>query len=145
MDRLDMPLGPDTAPVRDIWFDRRTVGEGWNLEARTDTARWEYSLGAATWKHSLVAAAKGGRIVTPGATSGPNPEEEIRHIFWKQLSILGSTMGTDAEFVALLAAVSAGRIVPVVDSVIPLAEGRKAYERMQSSQGLGKIVVKVSG
>ena len=103
------------------------------------------SVGAATWKHSLVAAAKGGRIVTPGATSGPNPEEEIRHIFWKQLSILGSTMGTDAEFTALLAAVSAGRIVPVVDSVIPLAEGRKAYERMQSSQGLGKIVVKVSG
>ena len=102
------------------------------------------SVGAATWKHSLVAAAKGGRIVTPGATSGPNPEEEIRHIFWKQLSILGSTMGTDAEFSALLAAVSAGRIVPVVDSVVPLAEGRKAYERMQSSQGLGKIVVKVS-
>ena len=102
------------------------------------------SVGAATWKHSLVAAARGGRIVTPGATSGPNPEEEIRHIFWKQLSILGSTMGTDAEFAALLAAVSAGRIVPVVDSVIPLAEGRKAYERMQSSQGLGKIVLKVS-
>ena len=70
-----------------------------------------------------------------GATSGPNPEEEIRHIFWKQLSILGSTMGTDAEFTALLAAVSAGRIVPVVDSVVPLAEGRKAYERMQSAAG----------
>jgi NADPH:quinone reductase-like Zn-dependent oxidoreductase len=101
------------------------------------------SVGAATWKHSLTAAAKGGRIVTPGATSGPNPEEEIRHIFWKQLSILGSTMGTDAEFSSLLAAVSAGRIVPVVDSVVPLAEGRKAYERMQSSQGLGKIVLKV--
>ena len=101
------------------------------------------SVGAATWRHSLVAAAKGGRIVTPGATSGPNPEEEIRHIFWKQLSILGSTMGTDAEFAALLAAVSAGRIVPVVDSVVPLAEGRKAYERMQSSQGLGKIVLEV--
>jgi D-arabinose 1-dehydrogenase-like Zn-dependent alcohol dehydrogenase len=53
-------------------------------------------------------------------------------------------MGTDAEFSALLSAVSAGRIVPVVDSVIPLAEGRKAYERMQGSAGLGKIVVKVS-
>jgi NADPH:quinone reductase-like Zn-dependent oxidoreductase len=102
------------------------------------------SVGAATWKHSLVAAAKGGRIVTPGATSGPNPEEEIRHIFWKQLSILGSTMGTDAEFAPLLAAVSAGRVVPVVDSVVPLAEGRKAYERMQSAEGLGKIVLKVA-
>jgi NADPH:quinone reductase-like Zn-dependent oxidoreductase len=102
------------------------------------------SVGAATWKHSLVAAAKGGRIVTPGATSGPNPEEEIRHIFWKQLSILGSTMGTDEEFAALLAAVCGGRIIPVVDSVLPLAEGRKAYERMQKGEGLGKIVLKVS-
>jgi NADPH:quinone reductase-like Zn-dependent oxidoreductase len=102
------------------------------------------SVGAATWKHSLAAAARGGRIVTPGATSGPNPEEEIRHIFWKQLSILGSTMGTDREFAALLAAVGAGRIVPVVDSVFPLADGRKAYERMQKSEGLGKIVLKVS-
>jgi len=102
------------------------------------------SVGAATWKHSLVAAARGGRIVTPGATSGPNPEEEIRHIFWKQLSILGSTMGTDAEFAALLAAVGAGRIVPVVDSVFPLAEGRKAYEKMQKADGLGKIVLKVN-
>ena len=102
------------------------------------------SVGAATWRHSLVAAAKGGRIVTPGATSGPNPEEEIRHIFWKQLSILGSTMGTDAEFAALLAAVGAGRITPVVDSVFPLDEGRKAYERMQNGVGLGKIVLKVT-
>jgi NADPH:quinone reductase-like Zn-dependent oxidoreductase len=101
------------------------------------------SVGVATWKHSLVAAAKGGRIVTPGATSGPNPEEEIRHIFWKQLSILGSTMGTDAEFAALLAAVAAGKITPVVDSVFSLAEGRQAYERMQKSEGLGKIVLKV--
>jgi NADPH:quinone reductase-like Zn-dependent oxidoreductase len=102
------------------------------------------SVGAATWKHSLVAAARGGRIVTPGATSGPNPEEEIRHIFWKQLSILGSTMGTDREFTALLAAVGAGRVVPVVDAVFPLAEGRKAYERMQKSEGIGKIVLEVS-
>ncbi|HUM01557.1 MAG TPA: zinc-binding dehydrogenase, partial [Thermoanaerobaculia bacterium] len=86
------------------------------------------SVGAATWRASLSAAAKKGRIVTCGATSGPNPEEEIRLIFWKQLSILGSTMGTDAEFSALLAAVSAGRVTPIVDSVFPLAEGRKAYE-----------------
>ncbi len=101
------------------------------------------SVGAATWRHSLAAAAKAGRIVTPGATSGPNPEEEIRHIFWKQLSIHGSTMGNDAEFAALLAAVSAGRVRPVVDSVVPLAEGRKAYERMEKSEGVGKLVLRV--
>jgi NADPH:quinone reductase-like Zn-dependent oxidoreductase len=101
------------------------------------------SVGAATWRHSLVAAAKAGRIVTPGATSGPNPEEEIRHIFWKQLSILGSTMGNDDEYAALLAAVSAGKLVPVIDEVYPLADARKGYERMESGEGFGKIVVRV--
>ena len=102
------------------------------------------SVGGATWRHSLTAAAKKGRIVTCGATSGPNPEEEIRIIFWKQLTILGSTMGTDAEFAAMLKAVEAGRIDPVVDSVFPLADARKAYERMASGAAFGKIVLKIS-
>ena len=101
------------------------------------------SVGAATWRHSLAAAAKKGRIVTCGATSGPNPEEEIRIIFWKQLTILGSTMGTDSEFAAMLAAVDAGRLEPVVDTVFPLADARKAYERMASGAGFGKIVLRV--
>jgi len=102
------------------------------------------SVGAATWKHSLTAAAKKGRIVTCGATSGPAPPENINVIFWKQLSILGSTMGTDAEFVAMLAAVGAGRLEPVVDTVFPLEDVRKAYKRMASGEAFGKIVVKVS-
>ncbi len=102
------------------------------------------SVGAATWRHSLTAAAKGGRIVTCGATSGPAPPENINVIFWKQLSILGSTMGTDAEFVAMLAAVAAGRLEPVVDTVFPIADVRKAYERMASGEAFGKIVLKVS-
>ncbi|MFI5120321.1 MAG: zinc-binding dehydrogenase [Thermoanaerobaculia bacterium] len=101
------------------------------------------SVGAATWRQSLTAAAKKGRIVTCGATSGPNPEEEIRIIFWKQLTILGSTMGTDSEFAAMLKAVEAGRIDPVVDSVVPLADARKAYERMASGASFGKIVMRV--
>ena len=99
------------------------------------------SVGAATWRHSLTAAAKKGRIVTCGATSGPNPEEELRHIFWKQLSILGSTMGTDAEFAALLKAVEAGRIDPVVDEVFPLSDARRAYEHLESGKGFGKVVI----
>ena len=102
------------------------------------------SVGAATWKHSLAAAAKMGRIVTCGATSGPAPPENINVIFWKQLSILGSTMGTDAEFSAMLAAVGAGRLQPVVDTVFPLGDVRKAYERMASGEAFGKIVLKVS-
>lgn len=101
------------------------------------------SVGAATWQSSLTAAAKRGRIVTCGATSGPNPQEEIRSIFWKQLSILGSTMGTDAEFAAMLRAVASGRLVPVVDEVFSLVEARGAYERMESGRSFGKIVLRV--
>lgn len=101
------------------------------------------SVGAATWRHSLTAAAKRGRIVTCGATTGPNPEEEIRVIFWKQLDILGSTMGNDAEFGALLSAVSAGRVRPVVDEVFPLAEAVPAYERLEGGRGFGKVVLSI--
>lgn len=101
------------------------------------------SVGGAAWRHSLTAVAKKGRIVTCGATAGPNPEEELRIIFWKQLTILGSTMGTDSEFSAMLKAVEAGRIDPVVDSVFPLADARKAYERMASGAAFGKIVLRV--
>ena len=101
------------------------------------------SVGAATWRASLTAAAKKGRIVTCGATSGPNPEEEIRIIFWKQLSILGSTMGTDAEFGALLAAVARRQVLPIVDEVFPLADVRSAYERLESGAGFGKVVVRI--
>ncbi len=103
------------------------------------------SVGAATWRASLVAAAKRGRIVTCGATTGPNPEEEIRHIFWKQLSILGSTMGNDHEFAALVTAVGGGRVRPVVDSTFPLGDVRAAYERLEGSETFGKIVLTVGG
>jgi NADPH:quinone reductase-like Zn-dependent oxidoreductase len=103
------------------------------------------SVGAITWRHSLTAAAKKGRIVTCGATSGPAPPENINVIFWKQLSILGSTMGTGAEFTSMLAAVEAGRLEPVVDTVFPLGDARKAYERMASGGAFGKIVLKMSG
>ena len=101
------------------------------------------SVGGPAWRASLTAAAKRGRIVTCGATAGPNPEEEIRIIFWKQLDILGSTMGTNAEFRALLSAVGAGKIKPIVDQVFPLAEARKAYERLESGAGMGKVVVRI--
>src|SRR5450759_1660350 len=103
------------------------------------------SVGAATWRHSLTEAAKKGRIVTCGATSGPAPAENINVIFWKQLAILGYTLGTDPEVGALLAAVDAGRLEPVVDTVFPLADARKAYERMASGAGFGKIVLKMNG
>lgn len=98
-------------------------------------------VGESTWKTSLQCAAKGGRIVTCGATSGPNPAEEIRLIFWKQLSILGSTMASDREFRTLLAAVASGRLRPTIDHVFPLSRAAEAYRRMEEGLQYGKIVL----
>ncbi len=103
------------------------------------------TVGEATWMTSLKAAAKGGRIVTCGATSGPNPKEEIRLIFWKHLSILGSTMANDREFRALYAAVAAGRIRPRIDRVFPLSEAPAAYRHMEEGRAHGKIVLVPDG
>lgn len=102
-------------------------------------------VGEATWMTSVRSAAKGGRIVTCGATSGPSPKEDLRLIFWKQLSILGSTMANDREFRALLAAVAAGKLAPRIDRVFPLPEAAAAYSLMESGQQHGKIVLVPAG
>lgn len=99
------------------------------------------TVGEKTWMTSLRSAAKGGRIVTCGATSGPNPKEEIRLIYWKQISILGSTMANDREFRALLAAVGAGKLRPTIDRVYPFSAVAEAYARMESGEHHGKIVL----
>jgi NADPH:quinone reductase-like Zn-dependent oxidoreductase len=103
------------------------------------------SVGEATWMQSLKAAAKGGRIVTCGATSGPNPVEELRRIFWKQLTIIGSTMGSREDWRRLVAAVDLHRLKPVIDTILPLAEGRMAYERMERADQFAKIVLSIDG
>jgi NADPH:quinone reductase-like Zn-dependent oxidoreductase len=98
-------------------------------------------VGEATWMTSLQAAAKGGRIVTCGATSGPNPREEIRLVFWKQLSILGSTMANDSEFRVLLSAVAAGRLRPRIDATFPLSRAVEGYVRLEQGLQHGKIIL----
>lgn len=103
------------------------------------------SVGEATWMQSLKAAAKGGRIVTCGATSGPNPAEEIRLIFWNQLSIIGSTMGSRRDWRQLVSAIETFALKPVVDEVYPLREGRSAYERMERAEQFAKIVLSIDG
>jgi NADPH:quinone reductase-like Zn-dependent oxidoreductase len=103
------------------------------------------TVGEATWMTSLRSAAKGGRIVTCGATSGPSPKEDIRLIFWKQLSILGSTMANDREFRALHAAVAAGKLAPRIDRAFALPEAAAAYSLMESGQQHGKIVLVPEG
>lgn len=102
------------------------------------------SVGERTWDASLKALRPGGRLVTCGATSGPMVSLDIRRLFWFQWSILGSTMGSRAEFAQVMQLGNAGKLWPVVDSVVPLALGAAAYRRMATGDQLGKLVIEVS-
>jgi len=102
------------------------------------------TVGEATWTQSLGALGKKGRLVTCGSTSGPMVTTDVRRLFWNQWSLLGSTMGSESEFQAIVAHFNAGRLHPPVDSVYPLAEGREAFERMKNSEQFGKLVVRVA-
>jgi NADPH:quinone reductase-like Zn-dependent oxidoreductase len=102
-------------------------------------------VGEATWRLSLESAARGGRIVVCGATSGPNPPAALHRVWWKELSILGSTMGTRADFQAVYDLIASGRARPVVDEVFDLADIRAAHERLEAGEQLGKIVLRIPG
>jgi NADPH2:quinone reductase len=101
-------------------------------------------VGEATWQRSLQAARPGGRIVVCGATSGPNPPAALHRIWWKQLTIFGSTMGTKEDFEGVYDLVASGRARPVIDSVVPLAEARTAHQRMEAGEQFGKIVFSIA-
>jgi NADPH:quinone reductase-like Zn-dependent oxidoreductase len=124
--------------------------------AREDWARvvWEKTgrrgvdlvienVGAHTWKQSLRSVAKGGRLVTCGATTGPIGETDIRIVFWNQISIIGSTMANRKEFHEVMRLFFAGRLRAIVDEVAPLAEGAAAQRRLAEGQQFGKIVLTV--
>jgi NADPH:quinone reductase-like Zn-dependent oxidoreductase len=100
-------------------------------------------VGEATWRTSLDVAAQGGRIAVCGATTGPNPPAGLHRIWWKQLSILGSSMGTKQDFEGVYELVKSGRAKPVVDAVFPLADARAAHERLEAGEQLGKIVLSI--
>ena len=101
------------------------------------------NVGAATWTQSLGALGRRGRLVTCGGTSGPMVETDVRRLFWNQWTIMGSTMGNDAEFDAVTDAFIAGRLTGIVDSVHTLEEGRHAFERLASGDQFGKVVVRI--
>ena len=100
-------------------------------------------VGEATWKRTLEAARPAARIVVCGATSGPNPPAALHRVWWKQLSILGSSMGTPADFKGVYDLIAAGQVRPVVDRVFPLADARAAHERLEAGDQLGKIVLSI--
>ena len=121
--------GDVAAVVKDV-----TAGEGMDVVVE--------HVGQTTWKTSLASARTGGRVVVCGATSGPNPPAQLHRVWWKQLTIYGSTMGTREDFAGAFELVKTGRARPVIDEVFPLAEAAAAHARLESGRQLGKIVLR---
>lgn len=98
-------------------------------------------VGAATFDGSLRCLARGGRLVTCGATTGGAVELSLHRLFFKNLSIIGNTMGTRGDLLKIIRLVGEGRLRPIVDSVLPMAEIRRAHELLETRQVFGKIVL----
>jgi NADPH:quinone reductase-like Zn-dependent oxidoreductase len=101
------------------------------------------TVGEATWERSLGAAAQEGRVVVCGATSGHSPPARLYRLWWKQLTIYGSTMGMPSDFEASYELIRTGRARVHLDSVFPLAEAAKAHEHLESGSQFGKVVLAI--
>jgi NADPH2:quinone reductase len=127
-----------------VVYDREQVD--WSREVFSDTGKQGVdlvldSVGAAVWPSCLKALAVGGRLVTFGATTGAAGETEIRLVFWKQLSILGSTMGSPKDYRTAMGLVFDGKVKAVIHSVLPLAEAGRAHEMLEAGEAFGKVVL----
>ena len=99
-------------------------------------------IGKDTWPRSVQIVRRGGRIVTCGATSGYDPAEDLRQIFFRQIEVIGCTMGNDKELQDALRPIFEGRIRPVIDSVLPLSEVAAAHRRLEQRSVFGKMILK---
>ena len=100
------------------------------------------SVGQATWQHSVRALRPGGTIVISGATSGDAPPAELTRIFFLQLRVLGSTMGSIAEFQEMLELMESKKLTPVIDSAYDFVDAPKAFARMNDGELFGKVVIR---
>ncbi len=121
-------------------------GQDWSREVRAWTGKRGVDLavdsnGKATHLSCIKSLARGGTYVTPGATTGPDATTDLARIFWNQLRILGSTMGTNAEFREVTSLFRGGFLKPVVDRVFTPEACREAYERIEGQEQFGKVVV----
>lgn len=133
--------------ARDLGADHTLDAAGdWHKEAHALTGKRGAdvvvdNVGERTWGKSLRAVARGGRVVTVGGTTGYNPPAEINQVMWKQVSVLGSTMGNPSEFDAVMDLVFRGRLRAVVDQEYPLARGAEAYRRLAEGLAEGKLLL----
>lgn len=125
------------------------------LEGDFSSAVWEATekrgvdlvfdgVGEAVWSGALRALGRGGRLVTYGHTTGHQGAVDIRHIYWKQLKIIGTTMASRSEFQRVMSLVFRKKLEPVIDVVWPLEKARQAHERLEAGEQLGKIVLKIA-
>lgn len=98
-------------------------------------------IGGEVWERSLLCLATGGRLVSCGATAGPRPKTDLRHVFFRNLQILGATMGSKARLFTIVRLVQEGRLRPVLDRVLPLPQAREAHRLMEQRQQFGKLVL----
>jgi NADPH:quinone reductase-like Zn-dependent oxidoreductase len=133
-----MELGADHA-VLDEGADWSRAVRKWSRKRGVDLA--VDSAGKATHLWCIKSLARGGAYVTPGCTSGPDATTDLARIFWNQLRILGSTMGSVDDFAEIASLYRTGAYTPVIDSVHDAADGRKAYERLESGEQFGKVVI----
>lgn len=128
----------------DLVYDRSD--EDWPRAARRDVGRAGVdlvfdSVGGPTWGACLRLLAPRGRLVCYGATAGPRADAELAQVFWKQLSILGSTMGSPAEYRTAMGLVFEGRLTPVIHEILPLSDARGAHEALEDGGVFGKLVL----
>jgi NADPH:quinone reductase-like Zn-dependent oxidoreductase len=102
------------------------------------------SVGQRTWPQSLRALRRGGRLVVCGATTGPDVDLDLRRLFWHQWTLMGSTMGSRREYREIVRLAGLGRLWPVVDRVVPLAEAVEAFRRLAAGAQFGKLVIEVA-
>ncbi|HLZ44872.1 MAG TPA: zinc-binding dehydrogenase [Gemmatimonadales bacterium] len=130
----------------DVTLNHRTQKVSQEIRALTNKRGVDVvveNVGAATWDESLRSLCRGGRLVTCGATSGPQVELDLRRLFWHHWSILGSTMGNAAEYAEVVRRLGQGELRPIVDRVYPLDQARDAFERLAHAEQLGKVVVEL--
>jgi NADPH:quinone reductase-like Zn-dependent oxidoreductase len=116
----------------------------WELTGRRGVDVIVDHVGEATFKDSVRSLRKGGRVVVPGATTGPMLELDARYLFWRQLSVLGSTMASRREFEDVMKLVFMGRLKPIVDRVFPLEQARAAHEYLGRGEQFGKVVLAIA-
>jgi zinc-binding alcohol dehydrogenase/oxidoreductase len=134
-----MDLGADGAVnyTQPDWPDEiRRISQG-GFEVVID------SVGAATFNPALDLLVPGGRMITFGSTSGTDASLEIRQLYRKQISLMGTTMGSPQEFAQVLTAVNSGKIKPVIDSTFPLGEASAAHRRLEDQEQFGKVILTI--